>query len=171
MLTGGGQHLNGYVFDRHGVAGLDDQVLNLVMLEQLYVVGIVFFDDLAVLHIGAVIDKGGDFHAVGQLRRAAHMIAMIVGDEDIVEPLEFGQLGGFCNAVGIATIESAPASIDEERLTRRTDDERGLAAFDVDEKDLQHLGGVEGRGKAQRDQENSEAKQLGVHFWNRITDG
>ena len=58
-------------------------------------------------------------------------------------------LGGRGDAVGVAAVIAGPAGIDQHGLAGGRDEQRGLAALDIDEVDLQILGGGErgGAGK------------------------
>jgi len=90
-----------------------------------------------------MIDEGPHLHLRRQLRCAANVIAMVVGDQRVVDLLH---ARGFCrrsDAIRVAPTEPRKAGIDEERLARRRHDERRLPAFDVDEVDLQRLRSAE----------------------------
>ena len=99
-------------------------------------------DDSGVvgLAIRAVVDEGADGDAGDQLRDAADVIGVVVGDEDVVDAGEAGGVGGGGDAVGVAVVIALPAGVDQEGLMGGSDEEGGLAAFHVDE------GGGEGLG-------------------------
>ena len=62
--------------------------------------------------IRAVIDEGSDGDAVDQLRDAAGVIDVVVGEQDVVDAGEAGLFCGGDDAVGIAAIIAGPAGID-----------------------------------------------------------
>src|ERR1035438_9080649 len=166
MLAGRGQHLNGNALQRNGVARFHYHMQNRDALQNLNVVGVVFFHHARVLHVGAVIDESADLHAVSQLGDAAHVIAMVVGDENIVELFDFGGFGGLDNAVGVTTVETAPACVDQQGVAGGSDDERGLAALHIDKIDFERLGGNErkregsGYGENRSEEHTSELQSL-----------
>ena len=67
-------------------------------------------------------------------------LAVIVGDQHVIDLLQSRLMGSGQDAIGIATVIAGPAGIDQQRLTRGAHDQRCLAAFDIDEVDLQRLG-------------------------------
>ena len=84
-------------------------------------------------------DDGAELHARRQLLHAAHVIVVVVRDDEIVERADARLLHGGRDALGIAQRVGRPAGVDQHRLARRRDDERRLAAFDVDEVQPQRL--------------------------------
>jgi len=92
-----------------------------------------------------MIHKRADLHALRQLLDSADVIAVIVRDHQIVDALEVSQFRRRDDAAGISSIEPRPARIHQHRLPRRRDDQRRLAAFDIDGIDLQGLGFSLGR--------------------------
>ena len=93
----------------------------------------------------AVRDDGPELHPRGQLLHAADVIRVVVRDHEIVDRADARLLHCRGNALGIAQRVRRPAGIHQHRLTRRRDDERRLAAFDVDEIQPQRLRGRHGR--------------------------
>jgi len=87
--------------------------------------------------INAVVDEMVDGNLLYELRHAADVIGMVVGDENVVDLLDASEFGGFVDADGVTVGVVAPAGVDEERLLFRRDEESGLATFDVDEEDLE----------------------------------
>ena len=77
------------------LAGLDHLMLG--PRERLHIVGIIFVDDLCILLVRTMVEKGADLHAIGQLLHAAHVIAMVMGDQNIVELLHFRRFRGLKN--------------------------------------------------------------------------
>ena len=117
----------------------------------------------------AVVDEGADGDAVDELRDAAGVVDVVVGEEDVVDVVEAGALGGGGDAVGVAALIVGPAGIDEERVVVGSDEEGGLAAFDVDEEDFQVAGGVLGAeggagGEQQAGDEGKGAVRRGADF-------
>src|SRR5271166_811682 len=101
-------------------------MLNGDALQNLNVVGVVFFHHARVLHVGAVIDESAHLHPVSQLGDAAYVIAMVVGNENIVELFDFGGFGSLDNAVGVTAVETSPAGVDQQRVAGGSYDERSL---------------------------------------------
>src|SRR5207253_6163449 len=98
----------------NGIAGFCYDVLG--VLEGLDIVRVVFLDHPRVLHIRSVIDERADLHTIGELRRTADMVAMIVRNHHIVELLDFSGLSGLYDPLGIAPIEAAETGVDQHRL-------------------------------------------------------
>ena len=92
-----------------------------------------------VFQIGSVIEECANLDSVDQRGNSADVIAVIVGDQDIIELLA-GRLDG-CgdDAVGIATFVAWPTGIDQQRFARWAHDQSRLPALDVDEVNLQRL--------------------------------
>ena len=78
-----------------------------------------------------MIEEFADGNALDQLGHAADVVGVEVGDEDVIDPGNAGVVHGGLNAVGIAAIVARPAGVDEERCAGRGDQQRGLAAFDI----------------------------------------
>ena len=91
-----------------------------------------------------VIDEGADGDAGDELGDASGVVDVVVGEEDVVDVVEAGTFGGGGDAVGVASLVVGPAGIDEEGMVVGGDEEGGLAAFHVDEENLQVAGGVLG---------------------------
>ena len=137
-------------------------------LQNLNVVGVVLLHHARVLHIGAVIDEGADFDAIRELGHAAHVIAMVMSDENVVELFDFGRLGGLHNAVRIAAVKAAPSGVDQQRVAGGSNDERGLSAFHIDKIDLQGFGGEgqskrAGQGESKQQYENEDRTEHCPH--------
>ena len=121
---------------------------------------------LAGLHVGAVIHEIANGQLGRQLQHAAHVIGMIVGDDEIIDLLHAGVLGRGGNAERIAVIEAGPAGIDQHGFARRGDEQGRLAAFHVDKIDFHVLGGRQegSENEAQKDKKYA-------HGRNRIIKG
>ncbi len=87
-----------------------------------------------------MIDERADLHQIGELPHPADVVAVVVRDQQIVDLFDAGGLGGALDAVGIAALETSPACVDEQGLARWADNQRGLAAFDINEENLERPG-------------------------------
>ena len=93
-----------------------------------------------------MIDEGADGQLAGELRHAAHVVLVEVRDQQVIDCLHAGVLGGRGDAVGVAAVVAGPAGIDQHGFAGGRHEERGLTAFDIDEVDLEILGGGEQGG-------------------------
>ena len=84
-----------------------------------------------------VIDKILDGDAGSKLYHAARMVHVIVRKDQIIDLRDARLPGHSHNAVGIA--RAGPAGIHQQGLAGRGQDQRRLAAFDIDEIDFQSL--------------------------------
>src|SRR5579859_5901933 len=91
---------------------------------------------LGIFQVRAVIDESSDFDAIDQLRHAANVVAMVVRDEHVVDLCQTGLVSSGEDSISIAAFVARPAGINQQRLSRRTYYQRGLAALYVDEIDL-----------------------------------
>src|ERR1700758_56870 len=87
--------------------------------------------------VGAVDEEGANRDALDELRHTAHVIVVIVGDQHVVDAAEASTLRSSDNAIGIAEVVIRPAGINQQRLSRRGDEERRLATLDIDEVDAE----------------------------------
>jgi hypothetical protein len=71
---------------------------------------------LGILKVRPVIHEGSDLNAVDQLRDSAHVVPVIVGDQNIVDLLESGLMGGSEDAIGVTSFITRPSSVDQQRL-------------------------------------------------------
>ena len=92
---------NVHAFEWNAITGLNHLMLS---FGDSFVIGEVFANDFGVLAVGPVVEPCADGNPVGQLRSAADMIAMVVGDQDIIDFLDMGFLRGLDNAAGIAAV-------------------------------------------------------------------
>jgi len=69
-----------------------------------------------------MVHKRADLHAVSQLRNSAHVVAMIVGDQEVIELFHACHPGRGHDAIGIPAVKSRPARVNEKGLTCRADD-------------------------------------------------
>ena len=93
-----------------------------------------------VFLIRPVVHKRTHLHSLHQLRNAANVIAMIVSDQDIIEPSNARLVSGSQDPIGIAPFISRPTCVDQQRLPARTHQQSRLPPLDIDEINLQRLG-------------------------------
>lgn len=67
------------------------------------------------------------------------MVAMVVGDHEVVDPLQVGSVGSCHDAFGITSAEAWPTGVDKHRLAGGGDNQCSLPTLDVDEIDIQIL--------------------------------
>ena len=84
----------------------------------------------------AVVDERPNRNPLRELRHAAVVVLVKMRDQEIVDAGEARVLDRGHDPIGIAAVLLRIAGVDEQRLPRRRDDERRLAAFDVDEIDV-----------------------------------
>ena len=87
-----------------------------------------------------VVDEGADRKLRGDSRDAADVIGMVVGHEQVIETLEARLPGDREDPLGVTAVARV-AGINQERLPVGREEERRLAALDVDEIDLERPGG------------------------------
>ena len=92
---------------------------------------------LAFLDARPVIDVVLDRDALGELLQAADVIDVVVRRDEVVDLLDAGFRKYRHDAIGVA--RHRVGRIDQHRFTRRRDDERRLAAFDVEGVDVECL--------------------------------
>ena len=91
-----------------------------------------------------------------QQRHTADVVVMIVGDQHEIQLLDVGKLHRPGNALQVPF--HRPAGVDQQRLPGRSDEQRRLSAFYVDEVNLQRFGSFccGKRETRQRDLENNK---------------
>ena len=99
-----------------------------------------------VFDAGAVVEEIRHRQALQQVGDAAHVVLVEVGDEQRVDFLDAGGFGGGGDAIGVAPAIAGVSGVDQQRLAGGRDDQRGLASFDIDEINVQRLGGLGGDG-------------------------
>ena len=85
----------------------------------------------------SVVDEHFDGQAPGHFGHAAEMVTVEVRNEQIVQLADTRVAGGSHDAIRIAVGKPGVAGVDEHRLPGRRHDQRRLAAFDVDEVDVE----------------------------------
>ena len=142
-----GHHDGVQARDRQFVAGMHGGALAggqcLIRIPGRSAAGILRFDGISVVEI--MLD--GDHP--GERRCAAHMIAVKVRDQQVIDLLDPGLLRGLVDALGVAIAGRGVAGVHQQALPRGRDDQRGGAAFDVDPIDVQIPGLRVQRGAAQ----------------------
>src|ERR1700759_337437 len=86
--------------------------------------------------VGAVIDEGAYGHARQELRETANMVGMVMSEQQIIDPGHARIFGCGDNAACIESVVTCPSGVDQQRLSRRGDEESRLATVDIDEIDL-----------------------------------
>ena len=110
-------------------------------LDGLEIGGIVVARDVGVFAVGTVVEELADLDALDEFRHAANVIGMVVGDEHMIDVRDAGVFHCRLDAIGVAAVVAGPAGIDEQGRAGRRNEQRGLAAFDVDGIDEQVLCG------------------------------
>jgi hypothetical protein len=115
-----------------------------------------------------MVDEGADRDQLGELGDAADMIGVKVRHQQIVDAFD---ARGTCrreDPVGVARLAriagqrreraglAGKAGVDQQRLPRWRDDQRGLAALDVDEIDVQRAAQVRGHRRREAEQRDDD---------------
>src|SRR5258708_6918517 len=111
MFTRARKNFHFDVFEWNAVAWLRDDMLRVLFSKELFVGCVVLSGDITVFLIATMIDEGSNGHAARQLRDAANVIAMIVRDQQIIDPLSARELCGRDDALGIAAILIRPSCV------------------------------------------------------------
>jgi hypothetical protein len=78
-----------------------------------------------------VVNESTDLYVFDEIRYAAYVIGVVMRDQDVVD-LRDARIFHCClDAIDVAAIVAGPAGIDEQRSTRRSHKQGGLAAFNV----------------------------------------
>ncbi len=97
-------------------------------------------DVTARLYVGSVIDKLLDRNARRQFGETTDVIAMVVGGDHAIDPRETRSLHGCHDPIRITCGGcTAVPRVDEDRLPGRSHIKLGIAAFDIDDVDVQGL--------------------------------
>ena len=92
------------------------------------------------LDAGAVIQERRHRKAVQQVRHAAHVIVVEMGDQQGIDFLDACVFGRRRDPQGIASSEAGVSRVDQQRLARGRHHQRRLPAFRVDEVQVERLG-------------------------------
>ena len=115
------------LLERNFVAGVDHQAL-IALGGEIFRRRFITRDVL----IGVVVDRV-DGHPAGKGWRAAHVVDVIVGDDEVVDFFDAGGARRVDDAAGVAL--AGVAGVDQHRFVRGSDDQGRCAAFGVDEVD------------------------------------
>ena len=131
VVTIGGEDHGGEAGDVDGVTGMDDAV---GLAGDGFEIGrVIVAGDVGVFAVRAVIKEFADANALDQLGDAADVIDMEVGDEQVIDAGDACVAHGGLDTGSIAAVHAGPTGVDEQGGVRcGVDEERGLAAFDVD---------------------------------------
>ena len=110
-----------------------------VACDRLFVGRIVGASNFGVFQVRPVINEGPDFDAIGELRHAPHVIAVVVSNQDIIQLLESGLMSSRNDSVRISAFVPGPACIDQKGLSRWAYQKRRLTTLDINEVNLQGL--------------------------------
>jgi hypothetical protein len=111
----------------------------LTVLQQFLISGIQFPCARRILLVGAVVHERADLDAGSKLGGSAHVIAVIVSNDHVIELVETFSFRGREDTIGISPVESRPSRIDQHGLTARIHEQCRLAALHVNEIDVQGL--------------------------------
>ena len=105
-----------------------------------------------------MVDELPDRNARSELGHAAEVIAVPVGGDQVIDAAEAGILDRGHDPVRIPRRRRpAVAGVDQHRLSGRRDEQGGVAALDVDDIDLEILGGARlRRGMADDDHQSQQ---------------
>src|ERR1700678_3979599 len=104
----------------------------------------------------AMVDEIPDRQTRGERWYAAHMIGVIVGDDQIVDLRDARSLRHGGDPIGVPAIEARKARIDQNTLAGRGYEQGGLPSFHVDK-----ISGQVWR-RSQADERNRQAEQQGA---------
>ncbi len=86
-----------------------------------------------------MIDERSHLYLTGKLGNPAHVIAMKMGNQHIIDPVDARSFSRPDYATSISPVEPRPTGIDKNCLLRGGNDQCGLPAFHINEKDLKRL--------------------------------
>ena len=86
-----------------------------------------------------MIHEGPYLNPVDQLRDSAHVVSVIVGNQDVVDLFESGLMSGSEDAIGVTTFVTGPPRVDQQRLSGGAYHQRGLSPFDIHKVEPQRL--------------------------------
>ena len=144
--------------DRHRVARLDDEVfgfgpqLRVRRLESWHLLPEIRHD--RTLDGRTVIDEGADRNILDELLKAADVIDVVMGRDQVIDALHASRGEHFFQAIKVP--RSGTAAVDQHRFAGGRDPQRGLSAFGIDNVDLQRALGADTRGGDQHEQKKDE---------------
>src|SRR5216684_6819739 len=86
-----------------------------------------------------MIDERSNLYLTSKLGNPAHVIAMKMGNQHIIDPVDARSFSRAHDATSISPIEPRPTGIDKNCLPQGANDQCGLPTFHIDEKDLKRL--------------------------------
>jgi hypothetical protein len=90
-----------------------------------------------------MIDKFFNRYPTGKFGKSTYMIAVVMGNDQMIDLLNTRVLGSRHDSSGITGSAIAPVSgINEHRFARWSDEEYGVPAFDVDYVYVQRFGSL-----------------------------
>ena len=87
--------------------------------------------------VSAVVHKVHDRDLFRELRDSSGVIRVVMREYEVVYLADAGLLGRRGDPLRVTAIKSGPACVNQQRLARRGDQQRRLAALDVDEVDIE----------------------------------
>src|SRR5204863_9007063 len=106
-----------------------------------------------------MIHKRHNLHAIGELCHAAHMIAVIMRDQDIINLLDLRRLCSAHNPLRISPVDVRPSRIDQHRFARWAYNQRRLPSLDVNEIDLKWFRSFRGRAACEGEGDDSNPQE------------
>ena len=124
--------------------------------------------EIVILNVLAVVHERHDGHALRHRGNAAHVVAIVVRHDHIVDLLNTGGLAGFHDAVRIAavTLGSRNTGVDKHTLSGGRNQQRCLGSFNIDDIHVERLGRCQGRDHQENDCRSSyESHRPDLSMW------
>jgi hypothetical protein len=123
-----------------------------------------------------VIDERADWNLLRELDDPAVVVWMEVGDQEVIDVIDAGVADGGHDTPGVAAVVARKTCVHEQRLASGRDDQSGLAAFDIDEVDVERLGRADERETGNRQRgDNHQAEfhhaRILAHTASTVRDG
>ena len=93
-----------------------------------------------VFAVLAVVQELAHLNLCNQRGHAAYVVVVKMRNQHMIDALDAGIFHGGQYALCVAAVVAGPASVDQQRLARWRDQQRGLAAFYIDGIDEQMAG-------------------------------
>ena len=123
---------------RQHVTGFGDDMAIIAFGQDLLVcLSYLYCRRIGCLAIGTVIDESFDWDFGHQLGYAPGVIYMVVGQQYVIDVVKAGQLHCGSDAGCVAALVAGPHGIDKERVLVGGNEQSRLAAFYVNEVDLE----------------------------------
>ena len=130
------EHIN--ALNRDMLSWFYDQVF--MPGQHLFICCVVLPRDIGIFLVRPMVHKSAYLHALCKLRYSADVVAMVVSDQHIVELRNPSSFRRRDDTVSIAAVKARPSGVNEQRLPRRTYDERRLSPLHINGINLQGLG-------------------------------